>query len=99
MQIRLRYWLDRPFAHSVDDDDGRPMPRRVTIAGQNEQPIESLEGAAICDDGITDGLSLSIRSRAHAVTRDLRDDKMFDRSKASCSLCGSTKTLVRHRSV
>src|SRR3546814_8863947 len=58
------------------------MPRRMTIAGQIEQLIESLEGAATCDDCITDRLNLSVRSQAHAVTRDLGDDKWFDRGKA-----------------
>jgi hypothetical protein len=69
----------------------------MTIAGQIEQLIESLEGAATCDDCITDRLNLSVRSQANAVTRDLGDDKRFDRGKAPCSLCGSTKTVVRHR--
>ncbi len=75
------------------------MPKRMTIAGQIEQLIESLEGAAICDDCITDRLNLSVRSQANAVTRDLGDDKMFDRGKASCSLCGWTKTVVSHSAV
>src|SRR3546814_2334792 len=58
------------------------MPRRMTIAGQIEQLIESLEGAATCDDCITDRLNLSVRSQANAVTRDLGDDERFDRGKA-----------------
>src|SRR3546814_1660205 len=82
---------------SNDDDYGRSMPRRMTIAGQIEQLIESLEGAATCDDCITDRLNLSVRSQANAVTRDLGDDKRFDRGKAPCGLCGSTKTVIRHR--
>jgi len=73
------------------------MPRRMTIAGQIEQLIESLEGAAICDDCITDRLNLSVRSQANAITRGLGNEKRFDRGKASCGLCGSTKTVVRHR--
>ena len=70
------------------------MPRRMTIAGQIEQLIESLEGAATCDDCITDRLNLSVRSQANAVTRDLGDDKRFDHGKAPCGLCGSTKTVI-----
>ena len=82
-----------------DDNYGRPMPRRMTIAGQIEQLIESLEGGAICDDCITDRLNLSVRSQANAVTRGLGDEKKFDRGKAPCGLCGSTKTVVRHRAI
>src|SRR3546814_8548102 len=67
------------------------MPRRMTIAGQIEQLIESLEGAATCDDCITDRLNLSVRSQANAVTRDLGDDKRFDRGKAPSGLCGRSE--------
>lgn len=71
----------------------------MTITGQIEQLIASLEGASICDDCITDRLNLSVRSQANAVTRVLGGEKKFDRGKASCSLCGSTKTVVRHSNV
>src|SRR3546814_10391507 len=80
---------------SNDDDYGRSMPRRMTIAGQIEQLIESLEGAATCDDCITDRLNLSVRSQANAVTRDLGDDKRLERGKAPCGLGGSTKTVTQ----
>ncbi|HVH48783.1 MAG TPA: hypothetical protein VM760_02745 [Sphingomicrobium sp.] len=69
----------------------------MTIAGQIEQLIESLKGAAICNDCITDRLNQSVRSQANAVTRGLGDDDRFGRGKASCGLCGSPWTIVRHR--
>jgi hypothetical protein len=69
----------------------------MTIAGQIEQLIESLEGAAICDDCVTDRLNLSVRSQANVITRGLGDQEAFDRGKASCSDCGSVKTVIRHR--
>lgn len=81
---------------SSGDDYGRLMPRRMTIAGQIEQSIEALEGASICDDGITDQFNLLVRSQANVVTRGLGDNKTSQRGKASCSHCGSIKTVVRH---
>lgn len=69
----------------------------MTIAGQIERLIESLEGAAICDDCVTDRLNLSVRSQANVVTRGLGHHEAFDREKASCGHCGSVKTVIRHR--
>src|SRR3546814_15154043 len=82
---------------SNDDDYGRSMPRRMTIAGQIEQLIESLEGAATCDDCITDRLNLSVRSQANSVTRDLGDDTRLARGHTTYGLCGQTQQAIPHR--
>ncbi len=74
------------------------MPRRMTIAGQIERLIESLQGLAICDDCITDRLNLSVRSQANVVTRELGNAERFDRTKTSCGQCRAIKTAIRHRS-
>src|SRR3546814_17200648 len=73
---------------SNDDDYGRSMPRRMTIAGQIEQLIESLEGAATCADCLPDRLNLSVRIPANAVTRDPVDAKRFARGQAPAGRWG-----------
>ncbi|SBV35059.1 conserved protein of unknown function [uncultured Sphingopyxis sp.] len=71
------------------------MPRRMTIAGQIERLIESLGGASICDDCITDRLNLSVRSQANVVTRELGHREEYDRAKVSCGQCGALKTAIQ----
>src|SRR3546814_18753947 len=81
---------------SNDDDYGRSMPRRMTIAGKIEQLIESLEGPSTCDDCITDRPNLSIRSNANALTRHLGEDQRCDRGKPPSPLGGPTKHIIPH---
>ena len=68
----------------------------ATIQDTIRRLIERLAGAAVCDDCITDRLSLSVRTQANQVTRLLPGQRGFERSKAECSLCGVTKTVVRY---
>jgi hypothetical protein len=69
----------------------------MTIAGQIERLIESLQGLSICDDCVTDRLNLSVRSQANVVTRELGKLERFDRDKTPCGQCGAIKTAIRHR--
>jgi hypothetical protein len=69
----------------------------MTIAGQIEQLIGSLDGTSICDDCITDRLNLSVRSQANVVTRELGRSEKYDRAKTSCGQCGALKTAIQIR--
>lgn len=73
------------------------MRDRSTIAGQIEQLIEKLGGAAICDDCITDRLDLSVRSQANAVTRVMEGEPAYVREKCCCLDCARVKVAVRLR--
>lgn len=73
------------------------MRDRSTIAGQIEQLVETLGGARICDDCITDRLDLSVRSQANAVTRGMEGEEAFVREKGRCIDCARNKIVVRLR--
>ncbi|MGQ0277044.1 hypothetical protein ACT17R_00170 [Sphingopyxis sp. Q841] len=79
--------------------NGLPIPMRdpFTIAGQIEQLVEMLGGAAICGDCITDRLDLSVRSQANAVTRVMEGEEAFVREKGRCIDCARNKIVVRLR--
>ena len=63
---------------------------------QIERLIVRLDGAAICDDCISDRLILSVPAQANVVTRALGGQRGFERAKEECALCGSTRTVIRH---
>lgn len=69
----------------------------TTIAGQIAALIRRMDGVALCDDCITDRLDLSVRSQANVVTRSISGTDGFERLKSPCGLCGSTKTVIRHK--
>ena len=69
----------------------------TTIAWQIERLIARLDGAAVCDDCVTERLGLSARSQADTVTRGLGGQPGYERQKAPCVLCGATKTVIRRR--
>lgn len=69
----------------------------TTIAGQIERLIVRLDGAGVCDTCVTDRLNLSVPAQANAVTRALGGTRGFERKKDDCSLCGSTRTVIRRR--
>jgi len=66
-----------------------------TIAGQIEALVTRLDGAAICDGCITDRVNLSATTQANAVTRLLPGQRGFERNKAACALCGTTRLVIR----
>lgn len=70
------------------------MRNSMTIAGQIERLVAGLDGAAICDDCITDQLNLSVRTQANVVTRSIAGHEGFSRVRDCCSSCGSTKTVI-----
>lgn len=73
------------------------MTRGTTIAGQIERLIVRLDGAAVCDGCVTDRLNLSVPSQANVVTRALGGTRGFERQRDECSLCGNSRTVIRHR--
>ena len=56
--------------------------------------IERLAPEPVCDDCITDRLSLSVRQHANHKTRELAGSPGFERRKDSCSLCGLIKLVI-----
>lgn len=69
----------------------------TTIAGQIERLIMRLDGAAVCDGCVTDRLNLSVPAQANVVTRGLGGTRGFERRRDECSLCGNSRTVIRHR--
>ena len=69
-----------------------------TIASQIERFIVRLDGASVCDDCITERLSLSVRNRANLVTREFGGQRGYERGKDTCTLCTRVKTVIRRRS-
>jgi hypothetical protein len=57
--------------------------------------IARLTPEAVCDDCIADRLHLSVRQHANHKTRELSGSDGFERRKGECSLCGSTKLVIR----
>lgn len=73
------------------------MDGGATIAGQIERLIARLDGAAVCDDRVTERLGLSARSQANTVARGLGGQPGDERQKTPRVLCGATKTVIRRR--
>lgn len=71
------------------------MNEGTTIAGQIERLIVRLDGAAVCDACVTDRLNLSVPAQANVVTRALGGTRGFERRRDECTLCGSTRTVIR----
>ena len=57
--------------------------------------VARLSPGTVCDDCITDRLSLSVRQHANHKTRELAGSSGFQREKGSCSLCGADKLVIR----
>lgn len=72
------------------------MAGGITIAEQIERLIVRLDGAGICDDCIAERLDLDPGSAAHAVMGELGGRAGFERRKDNCTLCGESRTVVRH---
>lgn len=73
------------------------MPKRTTIADRIEALVKRLDGAAVCDDCITDRLDLSSVAQAAVATHAAGGTGGFQRLKAPCSLCAETKLVIRHK--
>ena len=56
-----------------------------------------MDGAAVCDDCITDRLDLSSVAQATVVTHAAGGTGGFERLKARCGLCAEPKLVIRHK--
>ncbi|MBO9582060.1 MAG: hypothetical protein J7498_14305 [Sphingobium sp.] len=69
----------------------------MAVLDEVEKLITRLAPDAICDDCITEKLNLSVRQHANHKTRELAGTHGFTRAKDECSICGSTKLVIRHK--
>jgi len=67
----------------------------MTVLEQVRSFIRRLAPEAVCDDCIADRLGLSVRQHANHKTRELAGSRGYERSRAECGLCGSTKLVIR----
>jgi hypothetical protein len=67
----------------------------MTVADDVRAFVTRLSPDAVCDDCIADRLGLSVRQHANHKTRELAGSAGFERHKASCSLCGDDKLVIR----
>jgi uncharacterized protein YaaQ len=67
----------------------------MTVLDDVRALISRLAPQSVCDDCIADRLQLSVRQHANHKTRELAGTGGFQRSKGSCSLCGSEKLVIR----
>jgi hypothetical protein len=98
--VRITAMVERDFVKPSGSDRWRlepfAMSGETTIAGQIERLIVRLDGAAVCDTCVTDRLSLPAPAQANSVTRALAGQRGYERLKDQCTLCGTTKTVIRH---
>jgi hypothetical protein len=67
----------------------------MTVTDEVSALITRLAGAAICDDCIANTLGLSVRQHANHKTRELAGRNGFERRLDPCSICGTTKKVIR----
>lgn len=75
----------------------RPMTQRSAISNRIEALVKRLDGAAVCDDCITDRLDLSSVAQVAVVTHAAGGSGGFERLKAPCGLCTEAKMVLRHK--
>jgi hypothetical protein len=73
--------------------DGREA--HMTVLDDVRRLIERLAPHPVCDDCIAERLGLSARQHANHKTRELAGTPGFERRIEACSLCNSTKTVIR----
>jgi len=69
----------------------------MTVLDQVRGLIERLSPEPICDNCISEKLSLTVRQHANHKTRELAGTRGFERHKDACSICGSNKIVIRKR--
>jgi len=57
--------------------------------------IERLAPEPVCDDCITDRLSLGGSDQSSRMANELAGSHGFERGKDECSLCGASKLVIR----
>lgn len=70
---------------------------QLTIIDKVGALIRRLSPNPICDDCITERLDLSVRQHANHKTRELAGMSGFARELGRCTLCASTKKVIRYR--
>lgn len=68
----------------------------MAILDQVRGLIERLAPEPVCDDCIAERLDLEARQHANHKTRELAGSGGFERRIDACSLCGTTKKVIRH---
>lgn len=68
----------------------------MTILNDVERLVMRLAPEPVCDDCIAERLALSVRQDATKKTHQLAGSNGFVRGKDACSLCGTTKLVIRH---
>jgi hypothetical protein len=69
----------------------------MTVLDQVRGLIERLSPEPICDDCISEKLSLTVRQHANHKTRELAGTGGFERGKDACAICGGIKLVIRRR--
>lgn len=72
------------------------MSKKTTIADRIEVFVKQMDGAAVCDDCITDRLDLSSIAQVAVFTHAVDGSGGFERLKAVCGLCAQPKLVLRH---
>lgn len=67
----------------------------MTVLEDVRSLVLRLAPKAICDDCIAEKLALTVRQHANQKTRKLANEGGFLRGKDTCSLCGSSKLIIR----
>lgn len=88
-------WPDSSIRHESEGPNPRCSGERVTILDEVRAFIARLSPQPVCDDCIAERLQLTLRQHADWKVRELAGSEGFERRKAECSLCGSTKLVIR----
>ena len=73
--------------------------RLRTVLEQVKGLIERLAPDPICDDCITERLSLANKATAIHATQELAGSPQFEWLAADCAICEQGKTVIRCRSL
>ncbi len=84
------------FGRAANEGIAQCMAGGKTIAGQIERLVVRLDGAGVCDDCIAERLDLGTGGAASAVMGELGGRAGFERAKDDCTLCGESRTVIRH---
>lgn len=68
----------------------------MTVLQEVSDLVSNLAPACICDDCITEKLTLTVRQHANHKTRELAQDSEFLRTKRQCSVCGADKLSISY---
>ena len=67
----------------------------MTVLEQVRKFVARLSPDAVCDDCISDKLSLSARQHVNLKTSELAGTQGFERHKGNCSICLNEKLVLR----